>query len=51
MQYYNFVDTAITALVKHCAGEGLQKFVELENLNREPTGSEGGRESARSISG
>ena len=40
MQYYNFIDTAVTALDKRYNQEGLHKYVALENLLRESTTSE-----------
>jgi hAT family C-terminal dimerisation region len=35
VQYYNFIDTAVTALDKRYNQDGLQKYVALENLLRE----------------
>ena len=40
VQYYNFIDTAVTALDKRYNQEGLHKYVALENLLRESTTSE-----------
>jgi hypothetical protein len=40
VQYYNFIDTAVTALDKRYNQEGLHKYVALENLFRETTTSE-----------
>jgi hypothetical protein len=40
VQYYNFIDTAVTALDKRYNQEGLHKCVALENQLRETTTSE-----------
>lgn len=40
VQYYNFIDTAVTALDKRYNQDGLRKYVALENLLRETTTSD-----------